>query len=60
MLNDTTLQLVRTNLNKDMPGLAGVIYPTIEDGKGQLKLLTHLKTKDIENLQGANAMLICE
>ncbi|KAJ8440400.1 hypothetical protein Cgig2_019389 [Carnegiea gigantea] len=50
-LNDTTLQLARTNLKKDMPRLAGVIYPAIEEGNGQLKLLTHLKTKDIENLQ---------
>ena len=43
-----------------MLGSSGVISPTIEEGKGQLKLLTHLKIKEIGNLQGANAMLICE
>ena len=60
MLNDTDLQFVNTDLKKDMIRLSGIISPTIEEGKDQLKLMTHPKTKEIENLQAASAMLICE
>jgi len=48
-LNDTALQFVKTDMKKDMIRLLGMISPAIEEGKDQLKLLMHPKTKEIEN-----------